>query len=126
MNDGCTCDYPRRKAQNEADWAAPREIGRLWPPLPVLHRADCLSLKDYPLVPWRVERPCVKCGSSDIASQFHTAMWHYQPHRHDYWRVDLFRWECALTFHFRPVEHIDRRCRACHYAWLEQTAEAVV
>lgn len=92
---------------------------------PAMHYRTCQSLRDYPLEAMRENPTCPKCLGTVIHARYHDASWHYKPHWHDYWRQDLFVWECALRASYRPVEHIDRRCDKCGFAWLERTADVV-
>lgn len=115
----CTCGYEaRRAARSGAPVLSPEWSLRAldW------HYADCAWLAEYPLRPLTDTPICDKCGQNDIASQFHEARWYYEPHHHDFWRHDLYTWSCLLTHGYRPVEHIDRTCRTCHFGWLERTA----
>ena len=125
----CSCGYEERQKVKDAQWAD-RGLALsgdgLWPPIPNQHSQNCDSLDNYPLRPLTDKPACDKCGQSQIKTTFHKANWYYQPHHHDYWRKDLYIWACALTDWYRPVEHLDRLCTTCGFAWLEQTASAPV
>ena len=120
----CDCGYENRQATRDAAWATRvRDPGYPWPPTPNHHLATCVALKEYPLRQISYALTCEKCGESEIKTTFHKAHWHYQPHRSDYWRQDLYAWSCLLTHGYRPVEHLDRTCATCGWKWLETTAE---
>ena len=121
----CSCNYAERETENRRRWddSSPRAFpSRLWPPLPVWHRPDCESLEAYPFVPMN-DGPCAKCGSDDIRTRYHgDPSWTYTAHPHDYWRTDLYIYQCALTQRYRPAEHLDQSCGRCGFAWLAEIA----
>ena len=116
----------------------PREVTKRWPccdaaqdwsgspPMPastVWHRPDCPTLEPYPLRALSADPKCEKCASTTIRTTYHQGQWwEFQNHPTNPWRSDLGTWSCLLTWRYRPVEHLDRTCGTCGFAWLEETA----
>lgn len=121
----CSCDYTERETKHRASWDRIPTGGAFdvrlepWPPYPVWHYSDCAALDDFPLQPPSSSPVCPKCTSTDIRTTYHEARWLYTPHPHDYWRTDLYKWDCLLTHAYRPVGHLDRDCQTCRFGWLE-------
>lgn len=83
------------------------------------HRITCSTLKDYPLAPFQPLRQCPKCGSEGAYTEYHAALWYG-------WIYPAPETgQCLLTPEYLPVEHLDRTCATCKYAWLEEVAPAV-